>query len=139
MSVCGCASSPRSGLVTPGADHELIDAEQALFTAMTHADVRALELLVADDCVFRIAQGNGSVGRREFLASAVALQGSVLELRGEKLQARAFAQAGVVSGLQHSRRKASGGAEIAEDTPFIDVFERRGGRWMLVMALSAPH
>ena len=59
--------SPLSGVLVGDADPELVELEARLRNAQLTADVKALDLLIADDLLFagpdgRLANGRWSVG-----------------------------------------------------------------------------
>jgi len=137
----GCAAAPSPSPAAPaaarGADPtELRAAEEAIFLAIQRRDRAALERIVADDFVLETPAAPPQ-DRAAFLA-AVAATGEILSVAGEDVRVRPIGpDAGLVTGVQVARVRLDG-EEIVDRGYFVDLFERRGGRWQITYAFNVP-
>jgi hypothetical protein len=114
----------------------LLALSEDIFAALAARDKQALGRIVAEDFVLRVP-GQPDVDRAAFLAIVDAIPGDILSVAGEDVRAELL-PGGLarVSGLQLARVRLDG--QIVEDRQsFVDLFERRGDRWLLVWAFSA--
>jgi ketosteroid isomerase-like protein len=116
------------------ATSEILEIERGLMSAIERQDAEALGRFVAEDFVFRDA-GGAMLAKPDFLRLATSLPVKILSVRGEGLEARVYGETAVLTGRQRALiegeqgQKEDGGTQI-----FTDVFVRRGGRWLLVLA-----
>jgi ketosteroid isomerase-like protein len=113
---------------------EILEIERALMSAIERQDEEALARLLAEDFVFRDA-GGAMLAKRDFLRLATSLPVRILSVWGEGLEVHVYGETAVLTGRQRALvenaegREEDGGTQI-----FTDVFVRRGGRWLLVLA-----
>lgn len=123
----GCA-------VPPERDDGLRAVEQAIMDALAHRDGAALAAIVAPEFVLRMP-GEPETRRDAFLAEAAAIPGEIVSVTGEAITTYRTGDTGIVRGRQIAKVKIEGTVHEVRGT-FVDVFARRDGRWMLVLALN---
>ncbi len=89
---------------------------------------------MAEDFVFRDTAG-ATLAKQDFLRLATSLPVRILSVWGEQLKVHVYGETAVLTGRQRALvenaegRQEDGGTQI-----FTDVFVRREGRWLLVLA-----
>jgi hypothetical protein len=131
LALTACAHIGRSTDVAP-----LLDAEQAVFAAIAARDETTLRRLIAEDFRLRVP-GQPDADLDGFVTAIRGIPGRIVSVDGERLEARRWGDVGMVSGVQRSRVELDG--QTVEDRGgFVDVFELRGGRWLMTYAFSVP-
>lgn len=122
------------------AAQEVLDVQRAdVWGAMRVKHPEAWMRVLADDFVLR-TPGEEDRDRSAFVERMTSFPGEVVSLACHDLRADAFGSAVVVTGVQHAVLRMSNDARFEDFTMMTNVFERRGGRWVLVLAyaLSLP-
>jgi len=100
--------------------------------AIKNKDVATLEPVLGDDFIYRTHFG-AEVDKAEFLKSIVAFPLEILAIRGEELKVNVYGETAILTGVQLGEARAEGKVEESA-VAFTDVFVRRGGRWLMVLA-----
>ena len=119
--------------------------ERDTFAAIMRKDRNALSRILADDFVFRNSEGAG-LTKPEFLELIGGFPAKILSLGGDQLNVDVYGETAVLTGIQRATTDG-GGAEETSAVAFTDVFVKREGRWLMVLAYSvelppndaAPH
>jgi hypothetical protein len=122
------------------AAQEVLDVQRAdVWGAMRVKDPEAWMRVLADDFVLR-TPGEEDRDRSAFVERMTSFPGEVVSLACHDLRADSFGTAVVVTGVQHAVLRMSNDARFEDFTMMTNVFERREGRWVLVLAyaLSLP-
>jgi ketosteroid isomerase-like protein len=102
--------------------------------AIAHRDAAALAGIVAPEFVLRMP-GEPETRRAAFLAEVAAIPGEIVSVTGEAITAHRTGDTGIVRGRQIAKLKIEGAIHEVRGT-FVDVFARRGDRWVLVLAIN---
>ena len=107
-------------------EHELIDLEKRWNEAFLRNDVATLKSIMADDIV--IVYGDGSRATRAEDIASIGKGEQISTSIQDEFHVRVFGDAAVVM----SRLTATGlreGKQFRAQFRYIDVYEKRGGRW----------
>jgi ketosteroid isomerase-like protein len=116
----------------PEGDEGLLAAEHAIFDALARRDAASLAALVAPDFVLHV-EDQPDVDKKALLDQAAAIPGEILSVAGDGLAAYPRGSIGIVRGTQVSRLRVDG-QEVEARVHFLDVFEKRDGRWLVTRA-----
>ena len=108
-----------------------------MFDALRERRREAVAALLADDFVARDATG-AELDKAAFLASVASIPGQIVAVEGEHVRARVYGEVGVLTGVQRATVRMPDGREVRDVGAFTDVCLKRGGRWQIVLAHSAP-
>ncbi|HEX8649376.1 MAG TPA: nuclear transport factor 2 family protein [Pyrinomonadaceae bacterium] len=114
----------------------ILQLEHETMEAIKNKDTEALSRILAEDFIFRSPAGP-DLTRDQFLNSIKAFPVKVQAIWGEELKVKVYDQTAVLTGVQRARTASTEGKE--EETSagaFTDIFIRRKGRWLLVLAYS---
>jgi ketosteroid isomerase-like protein len=115
----------------PGVEGELLKADALRLEALVAADVPALQALLGDE--LRYVHADGRVETKYVLIAAVESQGTdYVAAKARDVVARAYGEAGVVSGSVQVRVRSAGGPERKLRTLYTAVYAKRNGAWQLV-------
>ncbi|MSQ36327.1 MAG: nuclear transport factor 2 family protein [Dehalococcoidia bacterium] len=114
----------------PGTEAEVLAAQRARFDATTRADVAALDALLADDCTYVHAHGVVDT-KAAFLATIEAGRTRYASFATRELAVRVLGGVALVTGLADIDVRA-GERALTLRVRFLDVWERRDGRWQNV-------
>ena len=131
LAFTACAHIGRSADVAT-----LLEAERAVFAAIAARDETALRRLIADDFRLRMP-GQPDADLDGFVTAIRGIPGRIVSVDCERLAARRRGDLGMVSGEQLSRVELDG-QTVDDRAGFGDVFELRGGRWVMSYAFSVP-
>jgi hypothetical protein len=111
---------------------DLAKAAHAYDEAQVHSDKAALERLLADDYVLHNSGGQRQ-DKQSFIADQIApgykLEPFVVEEKVEKV----MGDAALLGGVARARGTA-GGEAFDVKLRFVDVWQKRNGRWVVVMS-----
>ena len=113
----------------------ILQLERETMAAIKNGDASALSRILADDFIFRSPAGP-DLNRAEFLNLVKSFPVKVLAVWGEGLKVHVYGQTAVLTGVQRSRTASADGKEETSAGAFTDIFIRRRGRWLLVLAHS---
>lgn len=121
----------------PGAEGELLKADDLRLRATVDADVPALQQLLGDE--LRYVHADGRVETKYVLIAALESRGiDYVTARSRDVVARAYGEVGVVAGTVQARVRTSGGSERRLRLVYTAVYARRDGAWRLVAYQSTP-
>ena len=113
----------------------ILEIERTLFTAIRKKDTETLSRIVAEDFVFR-GPGQKEMGKAEFLKSVQSFPIEIVNIWGDDMKVSIFGDVALLTGVQKAvTRRKNGNDEISAGA-FSDLFVKRGGRWMLVVAYN---
>jgi ketosteroid isomerase-like protein len=115
------------------ASQELLQLERDIMAAIKSKDVETLDPLVGDEFVYRTHFGAES-NKQEFLKSIASFPLEILAIRGEDLKVNVYSETAVITGVQHAEVRTSDGKTEESAVAFTDVFARREGEWLMVLA-----
>ena len=113
---------------------EILQLERSIFSAIQSNDSRALEAIVADDFRLR-SRGNPEVDKTTFLNVIAGNPYKILSISSEDMKVDFFGDVATLTGTQTAVVESDGKSVISL-TVFTDIFERREGQWLLVLAHS---
>ena len=87
---------------------------------------------MADDFIYRTHFG-AEADKAEFLKSIASFPVKIISIRGEELKVNVYGETAVLTGVQLAEARAPEGKEESA-VAFTDVFVRREGRWLMVLA-----
>jgi uncharacterized protein (TIGR02246 family) len=116
-------------------EHEIYEMEHKLFTAIKSKDAEALATIVADDFVFR-GPGQPELGKAAFLEVVKSFPIEILDIWSNDMKANLFGDIALLTGVQRARTRGENGNEQLSAGAFSDLFARRNGRWLLVLAYN---
>jgi ketosteroid isomerase-like protein len=111
----------------------LIDIERSLFDAIRKKDIDALSKIVADDFVFR-EPGRAEAGKADFLKSVKSFPLEILDIWSDNMAVSIFGDVALLTGVQNARTRGKNGKDELSAGAFTDLFVKRGGQWLLVVA-----
>jgi len=112
---------------------EILQIERDIMSAIKSKDTVALEPMLAHEFVYRTHFG-AEADKRGFLESIAAFPIEILSLRGEELKVNLFGETAVLTGVQYAQARPPEGEPEQSAVAFTDVFVRREGRWLMVLA-----
>jgi ketosteroid isomerase-like protein len=115
------------------AETEVLAIEQDIMTAIRNKDAATLEPLLADDFCYRTHFG-AETDKSGFLQSITSTPFEILSLHGEELNVNVYGDTAVLTGVQIAEAQPPAGEKEESVVAFTDVFARRDGRWLMVLA-----
>lgn len=113
----------------------LLGIGQEIFAAIQRKDAEAFGRFLADDFVHRSRDGSAT-GKTDFLLGISELPVEILSISGENERVDVYGDVAVVTGVQRAEWSQDDGAEGVSLGAFTDVFSRRDGKWLLVLAYN---
>lgn len=111
----------------------VLQIEREIMAAIKSKDANALAPMLADEFNYRTHFG-AEADKRAFLESIASFPIEILSLRGEELRVNLFGETAVLTGVQHAEARPPEGEPEQSAVAFTDVFVRREGRWLMVLA-----
>ena len=118
---------------TDGAAEAILQIERDIMAAIKGKDATALEPMLADEFVYRTHFG-AEADKAEFLKSIASFPRKILSLRGEELRVDIFGDTAMLTGVQLAEARAPEGETEESAVAFTDLFVRRDGSWLMVLA-----
>ena len=115
------------------ADAEVLAIEGEIMAAIRRKDAAALEPMLADDFCYRTHFG-AETDKAGFLQSVTSTPFEILSLHGEELNVNIYGDTAVLTGVQIAEARPPEGEKEESVVAFTDVFVRRDGRWLMVLA-----
>lgn len=106
-----------------------------IFSAIRSKDAELFGRFLADDFVHRSRDGSAT-GKAEFLRGISELPVEILSVSGENERVDVYGEVAVATGVQRAEWRQSDGVIGISLGAFTDVFSRREGKWMLVLAYN---
>ena len=107
--------------------------ERDVMAAIRSKDATMLEPMLADDFHYRTHFG-AETDKSGFLQSIVSSPFEILSLHGEELHVNVYGDTAVLTGVQIAEARPPEGETEESAVAFTDVFVRRDGRWLMVLA-----
>jgi ketosteroid isomerase-like protein len=111
----------------------ILQIERDIMAAIKAKDATALSPLVADEFVYRTHFGAES-NKSEFLQSISSLAVEIQSLHGDELKVNVYGDTAILTGVQRAEARLPEGELDESAVAFTDVFVRRDGRWVMVLA-----
>jgi ketosteroid isomerase-like protein len=115
------------------AEAAVLQIERDIMAAIKSKDANSLEPMLAEEFIYRTHFG-AEADKRAFLESITSFPIEILSLRGEELKVNLFGETAVLTGVQHAEARPPEGEPEQSAVAFTDVFVRREGRWLMVLA-----
>jgi ketosteroid isomerase-like protein len=112
---------------------DILQIERDIMSAIKSKDTAALEPLLADEFVYRTHFG-AEADKAAFLESITSFPVEIISLRGEELKVNVYGDTAVLTGVQLAEARPPEGETEESAVAFTDVFVRRDGRWLMVLA-----
>jgi ketosteroid isomerase-like protein len=112
---------------------EILQLERDIMSAIKSKDAASLEPMLADEFVYRTHFGF-EANKVAFLESISAFPVEILSIRGEELKVNVYGDTAVLTGVQVAEARPPEGETEESAVAFTDVFLRREGRWLMVLA-----
>ena len=112
---------------------DILQVEREIMAAIKDKDSAVLGSFLADEFVYRTHFG-AEADKAEFLKSIASFPMKILALRGEELNVDIFGETAVLTGVQIAEALPPEGEAEESAVAFADVFVRRDGRWLMVLA-----
>lgn len=125
--------------MTSSTDHSIetakaiLQIEGEIMAAIKAKDAASLGPMLADEFIYRTHFGAES-DKDEFLESIAAFPIEILSLRGDELKVNVYGEMAVLTGVQVAEARPPEGETEESAVAFTDVFVRRAGRWLMVLA-----
>ena len=116
-------------------EQKILQLEHETMEAIKNKDTEALSRILAEDFIFRSPAGP-DLTRDQFLSSIKAFPVKAQAIWGEELKVKVYGQTAVLTGVQRARTASADGEEETSAGAFTDIFIRRKGRWLMVLAYS---
>ena len=118
---------------TNAAAATILQIASDIMTAIRNKDAATLEPMLADEFIYRTHFG-AEADRTEFLTSIASMPQEILAIRGEELKVNVFGETAILTGVQLAEARPLEGEAEESVVAFTDVFVRREGRWLMVLA-----
>jgi ketosteroid isomerase-like protein len=112
---------------------DILQIERDIMSAIMGKDTAALEPMLADEFVYRTHFGV-EADKATFLESIKSFPVEIISLRGEELKVNVYGETAVLTGVQVAEARPPEGEAEESAVAFTDVFVRRDGRWLMVLA-----
>ena len=116
-------------------DAEVLAIEREIMAAIRQKDAATLEPMLADDFCYRTHFG-AETDKAGFLQSIVSSPFEILSLHGEELNVNVYGDTAVLTGVQIAEARPPEGEKEESVVAFTDVFVKRDGRWLMVLAFG---
>jgi len=116
-------------------DTNILAIEREIMAAIRNKDAAALEPLLGDEFCYRTHFG-AETDKAGFLQSVVSTPFEILSLHGEELKVNVYGDTAVLTGVQIAEARPPEGETEESVVAFTDVFLRRDGRWLMVLAYA---
>jgi ketosteroid isomerase-like protein len=111
----------------------ILQLEQETMEAIRNKDTSSLSRILADDFIYRTPSGDDT-SKADFLNNIGSLSVDILSISGENLKVNIYGESAVLTGIQRVTARDSQGNEEPGAVAFVDIFARRQGKWLMVLA-----
>jgi uncharacterized protein (TIGR02246 family) len=111
----------------------ILQLERDIVAAIKAKDATTLANFVADDFVYRTHFGAQS-NKAEFLKSIASIPVEIVSLQGDELNVSIYDDVAILTGVQRAVVRTPESEPEDSAVAFTDVFVRREGRWLMVLA-----
>jgi ketosteroid isomerase-like protein len=115
------------------ADKAILQLEREIMSAIKNKDAATLAPMLADDFIYRTHFG-AEADKAGFLESIASFPVKIISIRGEELKVNVYGETAILTGVQLAKARAPEGEEEESAVAFTDVFVRREGQWLMVLA-----
>lgn len=122
-----------SNSVSAEVNQTILRLGQEIIAAIKNKDAATLDPLFAEDFIYRTHFG-AEAGKAEFLQSIASMPMEILAIRREELKVNVYGETAVLTGVQHAEARPLAGEAEESVVAFTDVFVKREGRWLMVLA-----
>jgi ketosteroid isomerase-like protein len=116
-----------------GAVETILQIQRDIMAAIKSKDAKSLEPMLAEEFIYRTHFG-AEADKRAFLESIASFPIEILSLNGSELKVNLFDETAVMTGVQYAEARPPEGEPEQSAVAFTDVFVRRDGRWLIVLA-----
>jgi len=121
--------------VAQNVEQVILGIGQEIFSAIQRKDAESFSRFLADDFVHRSRDGSAT-GKTDFLRGISELPVEILSISGENEKVDVYGEVAVATGVQRAEWRQADGVEGISLGAFTDVFSRREGKWLLVLAYN---
>ncbi|MGH9931149.1 MAG: nuclear transport factor 2 family protein [Pyrinomonadaceae bacterium] len=111
----------------------ILQIEQDIMAAIKSKDAAALAPMLADEFIYRTHFG-AETDKAGFLQSISSMPLEILSIHGEELKVNVYGEMAVLTGVQLAEARPNEGETEESAVAFTDIFMRRDGRWLMVLA-----
>lgn len=111
----------------------ILQIARDIMAAIKNKDAATLAPMLADDFIYRTHFG-AEADKTEFLQSIASMPLEILSIRADELKVNVYGETAVLTGVQHAEARPVEGEPEESAVAFTDVFVRRDGRWLMVLA-----
>ena len=111
----------------------ILQIEREIMAAIKSKDAATLGPMLADEFIYRTHFG-AEADKAAFLESIASFPVEILSLRAEELKVNVYGETAVLTGVQLAEARPPEGEAEESAVAFTDIFVRRDGRWLMVLA-----
>jgi ketosteroid isomerase-like protein len=111
----------------------ILQIERDIMAAIKNKDAASLAPILADEFIYRTHFG-AEADKAAFLESISSFPVEILSLRGDELKVNVYGEVAVLTGVQFAEARPPEGEAEESAVAFTDIFVRREGRWLMVLA-----
>ena len=111
----------------------ILQIEREIMAAIKSKDATTLGPMLADEFIYRTHFG-AEADKAAFLESIASFPVEILSLRAEELKVNVYGETAVLTGVQLAEARPPEGEAEESAVAFTDIFVRRDGRWLMVLA-----
>jgi ketosteroid isomerase-like protein len=111
----------------------ILSLERDIMVAIKSKDAAALGPMLGEEFIYRTHFG-AEADKAAFLESIAQFPFTILSLRSEELNVNVYGETAVVTGVQVAEARPPEGETEESAVAFTDVFVRRDGSWLMVLA-----
>jgi ketosteroid isomerase-like protein len=112
---------------------QILQIERGIMAAIKNKDAATLAAMVGEDFIYRTHFG-AEADKAEFLKSIASFPVEILSIRGEELKVNVYGDTAVLTGVQIAGARTPEGEAEESAVAFTDIFVKRDGRWLMVLA-----
>ena len=120
---------------TESVEQTILTIGHEIYAAIQRKDADSIEQFLADDFVYRTADGTES-SRTEFLRGIKEMPFELSSVTGEHERVSVYGDVAIMTGVQQAEWRQSETAHGLNSAAFVDVFTRRNQKWLLVLAFG---
>jgi ketosteroid isomerase-like protein len=118
---------------TAEAANAILQIERDIMAAIKNKDAASLAPILANEFIYRTHFG-AEADKAAFLESISSFPVEILSLRGDELKVNVYGEVAVLTGVQYAEARPPEGEAEESAVAFTDIFVRRDGRWLMVLA-----
>jgi ketosteroid isomerase-like protein len=114
-------------------ESKVLAIEREIMAAIRNKDAAALEPMLGEDFCYRTHFG-AEADKEGFLKSITTTPFEIISLHGEELNVDIYGDTAILTGVQIAEARPPEGEKEQSVVAFTDVFVRRSGGWVMVLA-----